>query len=99
LSLRVRVRLWFWSGLSREQVDRLRTGWVGAALPGGANVEQLQVIAPRLQPNRVLVNGVIRGVRIEGIEDALMLEPRGLAALFDELAKGKSRPKTLRAPA
>ena len=79
------------------------TGYAQAGLEprfrAEANVEQLHVIAPRLQPNRVLVNGVIRGVRIEGIEDALTLELRRLAELIDELAKGKSRAKTLRAPA
>jgi hypothetical protein len=52
-----------------------------------------------LHPDRVLVKGVICGVRIEEIEDPLMLEVRRLDKLIDELAKGKSMDKILRKPA
>jgi hypothetical protein len=38
-------------------------------------------------------------VRIEEIEDPLMLEVRRLDKLIDELAKGKSMDKILRKPA
>lgn len=52
--------------------------------------------APRLNPSRTLVKGVICGVRIEEIEDPLMREIRYLDKLIDELAKGKTMDKILR---
>ena len=52
--------------------------------------------APRLNPLRALVKGVICGVRIEEIEDPMMREIRYLDKLVDELAKGKAMDKILR---
>ncbi|MEK6821079.1 MAG: DUF2200 family protein, partial [archaeon] len=52
--------------------------------------------APRLNPKRVLITGVICGVRIEEIQDPLMKEVRYLDKLIDELAKGKAMEKILR---
>lgn len=52
--------------------------------------------APKLNPNRVLVTGVICGVRIEEIKDPLMKEIRYLDKLIDELAKGRPMEKILR---
>lgn len=52
--------------------------------------------APKLNPARTLVTGVICGVRIEEIEDPLMREVRILDKLIDELAKGKAMEKILR---
>ncbi|RDV23822.1 DUF2200 family protein, partial [Parageobacillus toebii] len=52
--------------------------------------------APRLNPNRVLIKGVVCGVRVEEIEDPLMQNIRYLDKLIDELAKGKSMEKILR---
>jgi len=52
--------------------------------------------APTLHPNRVLIKGVVCGVRIEEIEDPLMKELRYLDKLIDELAKGKAMEKILR---
>ena len=52
--------------------------------------------APRLNPSRALVKGVICGVRIEEIEDPMMREIRYLDKLVDELAKGKTMDKILR---
>lgn len=53
--------------------------------------------APRLNPSRKLITGVICGVRVEQIEEPLMQEIRYLDKLIDELAKGKSMEKILRA--
>lgn len=52
--------------------------------------------APRLNPARALITGVICGVRIEEIADPLMREIRYLDKLIDELAKGKTMEKILR---
>lgn len=52
--------------------------------------------APRLNPNRTLIKGVVCGVRVEEIEDPLMREIRYLDKLIDELAKGKPLEKILR---
>jgi hypothetical protein len=51
----------------------------------------------RLNPARVEIKGVVCGVRVETIEDPLMRELRYLDKLIDELAKGKSMEKILRA--
>lgn len=52
--------------------------------------------APKLNPARKLITGVICGVRIEEIVDPLMREIRYLDKLIDELAKGRAMEKILR---
>jgi hypothetical protein len=52
--------------------------------------------APKLNPSRALIKGVICGVRIEDIEEPTMREIRYLDKLVDELAKGKAMEKILR---
>jgi hypothetical protein len=52
--------------------------------------------APRLNPSRSLIRGVICGVRIEDIKEPTMREIRYLDKLVDELAKGKPMEKILR---
>jgi hypothetical protein len=52
--------------------------------------------APKLNPLRASIKGVICGVRIEEIKDPLMREIRYLDKLVDELAKGKALEKILR---
>lgn len=51
----------------------------------------------RLNPNAALITGVVCGVRVEDIDDPLMQKIRYLDKLVDELAKGKSMEKILRA--
>lgn len=53
--------------------------------------------APRLNPSRTLIKGVVCGVRVEDIEEPTMREIRYLDKLIDELAKGKAMDKILRA--
>lgn len=53
--------------------------------------------APRMNPARKLVTGVICGVRVEDIKEPVMREIRCLDKLVDELAKGKAMDKILRA--
>ncbi len=52
--------------------------------------------APAIHPNRLLIKGVVCGVRVEEIEDPLMQKIRYLDKLVDELAKGKAMDKILR---
>lgn len=52
--------------------------------------------APKLNPNRKLITGVICGMRVEEIKEPLMQEIRYLDKLVDELAKGKAMEKILR---
>lgn len=54
--------------------------------------------APKLNPNRELITGVICGIRVEEIEDPIIQEVRYLDKLIDELAKGKKMEKILRQP-
>jgi hypothetical protein len=53
--------------------------------------------APRMNPARSLVTGVVCGVRVETIEEPTTREVRILDKLVDELAKGKAMAKILRA--
>ncbi len=52
--------------------------------------------APKLNPDRALIKGVVCGVRVEEVEEPLMREIRYLDKLVDELAKGKAMEKVLR---
>jgi hypothetical protein len=51
----------------------------------------------RLNPHASLITGLVCGVRVEAVEDALMQKIRYLDKLVDELAKGKAMDKILRA--
>ena len=53
--------------------------------------------APKLNPSRTLIKGVVCGVRVEDIPDPTMRDIRYLDKLVDELAKGKAMEKILRA--
>ncbi|NND02953.1 MAG: DUF2200 domain-containing protein [Acidimicrobiia bacterium] len=54
--------------------------------------------APKMNPNRSLITGVVCGVRVEEIEETTMREIRYLDKLVDELARGKAMEKILRTP-
>ena len=53
--------------------------------------------APAMNPSRALIKGTICGVRVEEVEEPLMREIRYLDKLIDELAKGRTMDKILRA--
>lgn len=76
------------TGYSQKELD--------AELKKETNFEDFFAQAPKLNPKRSLITGVICGVRIEEIEDPLMREVRYLDKLIDELAKGKAMEKILR---
>ena len=52
--------------------------------------------APQINSNADKIMGVVCGVRVEEIEDALTREIRRLDKLVDELAKGKPMEKIMR---
>ena len=60
------------------------------------NLEMFFLGAPKLNPTRRLITGMICGVRVEEIEEPIMQEIRYLDKLIDELAKGKTMERILR---
>ena len=76
------------TGYSQEELE--------ARLNARTDFETFFAEAPRLNPARSSIKGVICGVRIEEIEEPLMREIRYLDKLIDELAKGKAMEKILR---
>lgn len=83
-----------------HEILRWLTGYsqkeLEAVLADGTNFETFFAKAPRLNPARELVKGVVCGVRVEEVEEPLMREIRILDKLIDELAKGKPMEKILR---
>ncbi len=66
-------------------------------LAGPSTLAEFFTHAPRMNPDRSLITGVVCGVRVEAIEEPMMREIRYLDKLVDELAKGKPMAKILRA--
>lgn len=58
--------------------------------------EDFFVNAPRINPSRTQITGMVCGVRIETIEEPTMREIRYLDKLVDEVAKGKPMSKVPR---
>lgn len=92
-------------GRTKEEVDEIiywLTGYDEASLQQQISKEtSLEVFfqqAPHINPNSVLIKGVICGYRVEEIEDDLMRQIRYLDKLIDELSKGKAMQKILREP-
>jgi hypothetical protein len=90
-------------GRTQAEVDEIIRWLTGhdqtsleAELANGTSFEQFFARAPRLNPSRSLITGVICGVRVEEIEEPTMREIRYLDKLVDELAKGKAMEKILR---
>lgn len=83
-----------------DEIIRWLTGYSQEALNDRlvekTNFEDFFAQAPRLNPSRSLITGVVCGVRVEEIEDPLMREVRCLDKLVDELAKGRPMEKILR---
>ena len=90
-------------GRTKAEVDqtiRWLTGYsqkgLDAQVTKKADLETFFAKAPKLNPSRALIKGVICGVRVEDIKEPLMQEIRYLDKLIDELAKGKAMEKVLR---
>jgi hypothetical protein len=91
-------------GRTKAEVDEIMRWLTGYSQKGleaqiekQVNFEEFFAQAPKLNPLRSLIKGVVCGVRVEDIEDSLMREVRYLDKLIDELAHGKVMEKILRA--
>jgi hypothetical protein len=90
-------------GRTKAEVDAIfcwLTGYtsrqLAAELKKKTDFESFFRQAPKKNPLRRLITGVICGVRVEEIQDPLMREIRYLDKLIDELAKGKHLDQILR---
>ena len=90
-------------GRTKAEVDEI-IGWLTgytqqslkAQLKQQVDLENFFLQAPKLNPSRHMITGVICGVRVEDIQEPIMQEIRYLDKLIDELAKGKAMEKILR---
>ena len=90
-------------GRSQDEVVRLICWLIGYNQAGllrqvdlNVDFETFFAEAPAMHPNRVAINGMVCGVRMEAIEGSLVHKPRQLAKLIDELAKDKAMERILR---
>lgn len=92
-------------GRTREEVDtiiRWLTGYSDADLEKAGKEEWTYQTffsqAPKMNPNRAVLHGSVCKVKLDEIQDPLLLEIRRLDKLIDELAQGKAMDKILRKP-
>lgn len=90
-------------GRTKKEVDeviRWLTGYTPKRLEKHlekrTNIETFFAKAPRLNPSRRLIKGLICGVRVEDIKDPTMQAIRYTDKLVDELAQGRPMEKVLR---
>jgi hypothetical protein len=90
-------------GRTKAEVDEIihwLTGYsskeLEAQLKQQTDFETFFSKAPKLNPARTLIKGVICGVRVEDIKDPTIQSVRYLDKLIDELAQGKTMEKILR---
>ncbi len=90
-------------GRTKEEVDEIIHWLTGYSQDELEKQLDLQVDfetffeeAPKMNPSRTMIKGVICGVRVEEIEEPLMQEIRYMDKLIDELARGKAMEKILR---
>lgn len=90
-------------GRTKAEVDQIISWLTGygqkelqAQLKKQTDFETFFAEAPRINPSRTLIKGVVCGVRVEDIEEPTMREIRYLDKLIDELAQGKAMEKILR---
>jgi len=88
---------------TKREVDQVICWLTGCTQAGlqrqikqGIDFESFFAKAPTMNPDRLLIKGVVCGVRVEEVEDPLMQNIRYLDKLVDELAKGKAMSKILR---
>jgi len=90
-------------GRTKAEVDTIicwLTGYgdeeLAAQLANAVNFADFFEQAPRMNPARNLITGVICGVRVEDVQESVMREIRYLDKMVDELAKGRSMDRILR---
>ena len=90
-------------GRTKAEVDEIiawLTGYgpdaLAAELEAGTDFETFFARAPRMNPAREAITGMVCGVRVEAVEEPVMREIRYLDKLVDELARGKKMETILR---
>jgi hypothetical protein len=90
-------------GRTKTEVDQVISWLTGyrqneleAQLEKQTDFETFFAEAPKINPSRALIKGVVCGVRVEDIKEPTMQEIRYLDKLIDELAQGKTMDKILR---
>ena len=90
-------------GRTKDEVDEIilwLTGYdrqgLDEVMKNQTDFETFFKLAPKINPTRKLITGVICGVRVEEIKEPVMQEIRYLDKLIDELTKGKPLEKILR---
>ena len=90
-------------GRTKAEVDAIISWLTGyrqldldAHLVKQTDFETFLANAPRLNPARASIKGVVCGVRVEEVAEPIMREIRYLDKLIDELARGKAMAKILR---
>ena len=90
-------------GRTKKEVDeiiRWLTGYTPAKLEAQlkkqTDFETFFTKAPKMNPLRKNITGVICGVRVEEIKDSVVQNVRYLDKQIDELAKGRTMEKILR---
>ncbi len=83
-----------------DQVIKWLTGYsqkeLNAHLKKETDFETFFADAPKLNPLRSEIKGIICGIRVEDIKEPTMQAIRYLDKLVDEIAKGKTMEKILR---
>lgn len=90
-------------GRTKDEVDEAIRWLFGytqkgleAQLKKETDFETFIADAPKLNPSRKLITGVVCGVRVEDIKHPTMQAIRYLDKLIDELAKGRPMEKIMR---
>jgi hypothetical protein len=90
-------------GRTKAEVDQIiywLTGYgqkgLETELEKHTDFETFFAMAPKINPLRAQIKGVICGVRVEDIKERTMQEIRYLDKLIDELARGRAMDKILR---
>jgi hypothetical protein len=90
-------------GRTKQEVDEIICWLLGYTQKGlesqlkrETDLETFITKAPKLNPSRSLIKGVVCGIRVEDIKDPTMQTIRYMDKLIDELAKGRPMEKILR---
>lgn len=90
-------------GRSKAEIDQIISWLTGYGqkeleneLEKQTDFETFFAHAPKINPSRSLIKGVVCGIRVEDIKEPTMREIRYLDKLVDELARGKTMDKILR---
>ena len=90
-------------GRTKAEVDQVISWLTGygqkelkTQLENKTDFETFFAKAPKINPSRALIKGVVCGVRVEDIKEPTMREIRYLDKLVDELARGKTMDNILR---